>query len=76
MRVNLQTLKAKARVENLHFSDLEEFEQILKEDLVILQFKEFGVGDWPYEYGRNKGKQELVKEILGIDVPDNTGEKK
>ena len=33
MRINLETLKAKARVENLHFSDLEDFEKELREKL-------------------------------------------
>jgi hypothetical protein len=65
MKANLKTLKEKAQVGNLHFTDLEELTQILREDLLLLKFKEFGVGDWPYESGRNKGQQEYIKELLG-----------
>jgi hypothetical protein len=41
------------------------FEQELKDRLEDAQRKEFGVGDWPYEYGRNKATQALITEILG-----------
>jgi hypothetical protein len=40
------------------------FELKLKEKLEDAQRKEFGVGDWPYEYGRNKATQQLINEIL------------
>jgi hypothetical protein len=39
-------------------------EKELRERLEDAKRKEFGVGDWPFEAGRNKASQDIFTEIL------------
>ena len=40
-------------------------QQELTEKLEEAKRKEFGFGDWPYQYGRIKATQELLESFLG-----------
>ena len=75
MRNNLETLKAKARVENLHFSDLEDFEKELREKLDEISEEQeknnkllkqdVPIAETTIFY--NNGRWNTIKDILGDD---------